>query len=434
MSARDVGAEVWFPKYYNVPEVLDEPMKTLLTLLKSDPDKVDSLSIEQVVTLSGNGKLTDNSECSRELREYLQIARSEVLSKYLAHCLLKSFDKSGFVLQDVINELGRRLDYTVENGLYQGRSTAIGFDGLWTDATGHTILVEVKTTDAYRINLDTIAGYREELISAARIGKESSVLLVVGRQDTGDLEAQVRGSKHAWTTRIISADALEKLVSLKENAETESVSKIHELLVPFEYTKLDRIIEIAFTVAEDTSNAFQEDQPIESLTAVDKGEEGQKQHRTPQDVISATRANIVVALSTNYAPMVKKSRALYWNTDKSVRAVVTVSKQYGDSGGYWYAYHESWDKFLAEAVQGFYVLGCIGRNEAYAVPFQWIHSKLEQLNATERESNKHWHILLDSADNARLVLRLNNGQSELLDQFSLSINPVPLADSNGHTI
>lgn len=408
-------------------------MKTLLTLLKSDPDKVDSLSVEQVVTLSGNGKLTDNSECSRELCEYLQIARSEVLSKYLDNCLLKSFDKSGFVLQDVINELGRRLDYTVENGLYQGRSTAIGFDGLWKDATGHTILVEVKTTDAYRINLDTIAGYREELISVVKIGRESSVLLVVGRQDTGDLEAQVRGSKHAWTTRIISTDALEKLVSLKENAETESVSKIHELLVPFEYTKLDRIIEIAFTVAEDTSNAFQEEQPVETLTAADKDDEGQKQHRTPQDVIAAIRANIIVALSTKYAPMVKKSRALYWNTDKSVRAVVTVSKQYANSGGYWYAYHESWDKFLAEAVQGFYVLGCIGRNEAYAVPFQWIHSKLEQLNVTERERNKHWHISLESSDNVRLVLRLNNGQSEPLDQFSLRINPVPLDQLTAHS-
>jgi hypothetical protein len=31
---------------------------------------------------------------------------------------------SGLVLQDIINELGRRLDYQVENGLYQGRPKA----------------------------------------------------------------------------------------------------------------------------------------------------------------------------------------------------------------------------------------------------------------------------------------------------------------------
>ncbi len=94
-------------------------------------------------------------------------------------------------------------------------------------------VIEVKTTDAYRINLDTVAGYLEALRNAGKISKDSSVLIVVGRQDTGDLEAQVRGSKHAWTIRIISADALATLVTLKENTEQpNSVERIHELLIP----------------------------------------------------------------------------------------------------------------------------------------------------------------------------------------------------------
>jgi len=43
-----------------------------------------------------------------------------------------------------------------------------------------------------------------------------------------------------------------------------------------------------------------------------------------------------------------------------VRAV-TISKQYVQGeGGYWYAYHSDWDRFLSEASQGLYVLGCIG--------------------------------------------------------------------------
>src|SRR5581483_10807784 len=226
-------------------------MKPLLTLLKNDPAQVDSLSVEQIVALCGNGKLSDNSECSRDLREYLQIAKSENLQKYLQTCLQSSFDRSGFVLQDIVNEFGKRLDYTVENGLYQGKSNAVGFDGLWNECGGYHVVVEVKTSDAYRINLDTISRYRDTLIATQKITMESSILIVVGRQDTGDLEAQVRGSKHAWTVRMISADALAKLVTLKENSELDSVAKIHELLIPFEYTKLDKIIEIAFTVAED---------------------------------------------------------------------------------------------------------------------------------------------------------------------------------------
>src|ERR1700675_3434680 len=134
-------------------------MNALQTILKTDPVQVDGLSIEQVLALCGSGKLTDSSQCSRDFREYLQVAKSDRLIKYLQTCLQEKFDAGPLALQDVVNEFGRRLDYTVENGLYKGKINAIGFDGLWTDADGRSIVVEVKTTDTYRINLDTIDGY-----------------------------------------------------------------------------------------------------------------------------------------------------------------------------------------------------------------------------------------------------------------------------------
>src|SRR5215469_9910785 len=141
------------------------------------------------------------------------------------------FPKSGMVPQDLINELGRRLDYQVTNGRYQGTVNSIGHDGIWLSPEGHTIIAEVKTTDAYRISLDTIAGYKDKLIDAGRVSSQSSVLIVVGRQDTGELEAKVRGSRHAWDMRLISADALIKLVQLKEDAEgTDTGRKIRSLL------------------------------------------------------------------------------------------------------------------------------------------------------------------------------------------------------------
>jgi hypothetical protein len=49
-------------------------MKPLFSLLKNDPVEVDLLSVEQVLALCGNGKLTDGSSCSLDFREYLQIA------------------------------------------------------------------------------------------------------------------------------------------------------------------------------------------------------------------------------------------------------------------------------------------------------------------------------------------------------------------------
>ena len=248
----------------------------------------------------------------------------------------------------------------MENGLYKGRVNAIGFDGVWTDGDGRSVVVEVKTTDAYRINLDVLNGYREALVSNGKVRKDSSALIIVGRQDTGDLEAQVRGSRHAWTMRIISADALSTLVKLKENTEQAgSVKQFHELLVPYEYTRLDRIIEIAFTVTEDTKSAIEEEEgtlPLE-LARPDQG--SAKQQHTSSDIIEGVRASIVAALSVKYMPLVKKSRALYWSADNSVRVAITVSKRYEESG-FWYAYHMPWDEFQVVEIPGCMYLGALG--------------------------------------------------------------------------
>jgi hypothetical protein len=83
----------------------------------------------------------------------------------------------------------------------------VGFDGLWESGDGHTIMVEVKTTDAYRISFNTIMGYRDKLPASGKLTGSASVL-IVGREHMRELEAQVRGCRHAWDIRLISADSL----------------------------------------------------------------------------------------------------------------------------------------------------------------------------------------------------------------------------------
>jgi hypothetical protein len=142
----------------------------LLDFWRSSPDTVGKLSIEQIVSNAGDGNLKDGSGCSIELRDYLSQIPSETIAGYVAYCLSFSFVRGGMVLQDLINELGRRLDYKVTNGRYQGTMNTIGFDGLWLSPEGHSIVLEVKTTDAYRISLDTIATYRSKLTEVDPIG------------------------------------------------------------------------------------------------------------------------------------------------------------------------------------------------------------------------------------------------------------------------
>jgi hypothetical protein len=107
----------------------------LLSFWKSNRDEVLKMTVQQVVSSAGDGHLRDGSEASKELRGYLRVCPSESLFNYARHCLEAAFDKSGMVLQDIVNELGRRLDFDVENGLYQGTKAAVGFDGIWHSQT-----------------------------------------------------------------------------------------------------------------------------------------------------------------------------------------------------------------------------------------------------------------------------------------------------------
>ena len=61
---------------------------------------------------------------------YFAQVSTEKLALYVDQRLNSHFAKSGFVLQDLVNELGRRIEYKVTNGRYQGVVGAIGFDGI----------------------------------------------------------------------------------------------------------------------------------------------------------------------------------------------------------------------------------------------------------------------------------------------------------------
>jgi hypothetical protein len=87
----------------------------LLAFWKSNPKEIGNSSIEQIVMMAGDVNLRDGSSCSSEFREYLTEADSGKLVSYVDHCLSDGFQKSGFVFQDLVNELGRRLDYKVTN-------------------------------------------------------------------------------------------------------------------------------------------------------------------------------------------------------------------------------------------------------------------------------------------------------------------------------
>lgn len=379
--------------------------------------------------MAGDGQLRDGSHCASELREYLSQIPTTKIATYVEHCLSSAFAKGGIVLQDLVNELGRRLDYGVTNGRYQGVVGGIGFDGLWRSPEGHSLVAEVKTTDAYRISLDTLAAYRSKLATADKLAANSSILIIVGRQDTGELEAQIRGSRHAWDVRVISAEALIKLVQLKENSEAaETGLKIRSLLIPVEYTRLDRMIDVMFTTATDVEGSLPppvaSEQPAFPALKAEPSVTKSAFQFTDSKLLQATRELIIDALGQREAvALVRKSRALYWNAQHDVRVACSISKRYDSGTPYWYAYHPAWDAFLTEAARSFFVLGCMDRGEAFAIPLASITPLLTFFNTTTtKDGSTYWHIHLVEREQGVELLVPKGGANLSLQPFAVGFS------------
>jgi hypothetical protein len=402
----------------------------LLAFWASNPKAVGESTIEQIVAMAGDGVLRDDSVCSSELCEYFKQAKSDKLASYVDHCLSSGFTKSGFVFQDLVNEIGRRLDFEVTNGRYQGKQGAIGYDGIWKSPEGHSIIAEVKTTDAYRIQLDTLAGYRQKLVTSNELKEPTSVLILVGRQDTGELEAQIRGSRHAWDIRLISADALMKLVELKENSDDpETGRKIRSLLTPMEFTRLDGLVDVMFTTAKDVETAIADVSEAklesEALAATNTFVAPSGWEFTDAAVLDKKRADILETLAAKFgAKLIRKSRALFWDASHTWRVACSVSKRYTKGAyPYWYAYHPQWDEFLGEGKEGYFVLGCMDLDYAFAIPLDVLRSNLQHLNTTTTERSTYWHVHLVDMPDGKIALQLPKISKQLsLDAFRVSIS------------
>jgi hypothetical protein len=413
----------------------------LIALWESSSAVVDQFSIEQVVAMAGNGELRDGSLCSAELRTFFSQVLTPKIATYVERCLSTAFPKNGMVLQDLINELGRRLDFSVENGRYQGTTNSVGFDGIWKSPEGRAIVIEVKTTDAYRISLDRIAEYRDKLITANQIGTSSSILIVVGRDDTGELEAQVRGSRHAWDIRLLSIEALMKLVQLKENAQDAITGKkIRELLFPMEYTRLDHIIDVMFTTATDVEAVLNTEEDAlnvdmtqdKSVTSegLDPSEPLSSKGTwefTDSRLLQGKREEILQSVSQKIgAALIKKSRALYWDASHDSRVACSISKRYTRTNlyRYWYAFHPQWDEFLREGKTGVFVLGCMDQPFAFSIPWSVLNPLLPYLNTTTTERSTYWHIHIGEDEESGYYLLVSKKDEDLpLRDYVVDVTP-----------
>lgn len=386
-------------------------MSSIKELWDKSKETFETKSVQQILSFAGDGKLKDGNSTSIEFRELLYEIPSKILKKFAENCLTEKFDDSGYALQDVLNQIGSRLNFRVENGLYRGRQNEIGYDGIWTSQEGHSIIVEIKTTDAYRINLDTIAEYRNKLINQNRVDvSKSSILIIVGRHDTGDLEAQIRGSKHAWDIKLISTDSLLKLLALKETLnDTKTIQQINELLKPREYTRIDKLIDIIFITSQD----LQHEEPLETEIE-EKAEKTEEPKSIPVNFHDECVAKIQSKLNR---PLIKQTRSSYNNKENTLGLTCAVSKSYkqGKNIKFWFAFHPHQQEYLKEFPEAYVAFGCGSAENTFLIPFKDFQPLIQYLWTTEKEDRMYWHIVIHQREAKFLLQQPKNEKENVLD-------------------
>src|SRR3954454_13239053 len=118
----------------------------LLELWKENRQQVEDKRLHQLIAFAGDGRLLDGGSTSSELRQLLAAGPTDRLKRWKDEALADRYDGFGFVLQDLVNEVGRRLGFSVEFGRYRRRGGEDSPDGVWTAADKHVLVIESKTS------------------------------------------------------------------------------------------------------------------------------------------------------------------------------------------------------------------------------------------------------------------------------------------------
>lgn len=159
---------------------------------------------------------------------------------------------------------------------------------------------------------------------------------------------------------------------------------------------------------------------LAQVTAAAKG----TWHFTDSQQLQNKRLEIVAALGRREgASLVKKSRALYWSSQPSVRLACSVSKRYTgkNQAPYWYAFHPPWDSFLGESGRAFFVLGCMDLDVAFAIPHAILQPLLPLLHTTaSKPGGTYWHVHIIERS-GELAMSVPKGEPLMLRPYEFAV-------------
>jgi len=211
------------------------------------------LTIEWIQDLAG--EWNDESQASTKFREILQNEQTstEEIEAFLREALDNSGSPYNLALQDLVNNIGERLGFNVDYGLYQGVTGSIGYDGKWISTTGEEdihLVVETKKSTAYQIDPGQVGGYIDELCSNEDVPREQIYgLYVVGDSDPSNVAQTILGSRYQNQVRVISAKQLFSLLEIQEDSGLRH-EQIVDVLLPINTVDVGQLVDLIQDVIE----------------------------------------------------------------------------------------------------------------------------------------------------------------------------------------
>ena len=384
----------------------------------NDPSKVKGKSVTQVVTMLADGKLTDIGQTAPAFRDFLNNCPIDQLGIYTNQMVAEASD--GKIFQDIVNTIGKKIGFDVVHGLYQGKKNAIGFDGYWSHKNLN-LVIECKTTDAYRISTKTLLGYSNAIKEEKGLKFAPPILLVVGRVDTGDIEAQIRGSRADDRISVIGVESLLGLakasVELSDGPASDSLRKI---LLPRDYTRLDDLTALITNVINEAQ------QTSLDQAEVDEGLSSEASNKKPEvttanadSLTDQLRSSMVKASKKSLGKLEKatsRSRAQFVTPDGEVYFFLASKRYAATYQHFWYSIQHSW-KAIWEQRGGGLALGLEGKKHFYMIDCKTVLEWTKFLNETLKPNRQYWHLALkESRDKIEVLLSKSDTNCDI-DNF-----------------
>ncbi len=408
----------------------------LVERLEQNPGYILSHSLRELLSLASEcAEGGDKPLTSEQFQSYLanQLITPSKLYEYVDSSLTGHISCAGYVVRDIANELGSRLGFAVDRGTGSLPSAAPSYDGVWFHRDSMAIAVDLCIGPRKPNDIRNLLELHKESVSKRKAGKPMSMLFVVGRDNTSQLENIVRNLDCAKYVRVVSLDKLATMLLLFEASPSNRYGdRLRALLEPEDYVRIDSIIDLAaeapgFEKLKQSRENITEVRKKDSRAAPDTSS-----NHNGDDVLKGSnasiRAGVILAFNNKHSAQLVKGRGsqTFYSADRYGHGVCVLISRLGQGSNsgdvYWFGYSYKQNELLKNRKKGYLAFACAGKRNAgvYVIPHQVFARHMHLINQAMLHGRPRWHIHLQSL-HGQMYLKLPGHEPLNIEEYRMEL-------------